>query len=67
MADHDDCRTCLAKGEAIDLRSWVEEGDLERAIGDGFGQADELVHPVLGERAAAVVSLRPFRGPPAAS
>ena len=32
----------------------VEEGDLEGAVGDGAGLADELVYPLLRECAIAV-------------
>ena len=44
----------LAEGEAVGLSPWVGEGDLEGAVGDGAGLADELVNPLLRGRAAAV-------------
>src|SRR5450631_3123981 len=47
-------RSRLAEGEAIGLSPWIEEGDLEGAVGDSAGLADELVNPPLREGAAAV-------------
>src|SRR5215471_15305206 len=44
----------LAEGEAVGLGAGVEEGDLEGAVGDGAGLADELVGPLLCEGAVAV-------------
>src|SRR5215475_4587442 len=46
------CR--LAEGEAVGLGTWIKEGDLEGAVGDGAGLADELVHPLLREGAVAI-------------
>ena len=44
----------LAEGEGVGLGPWVKEGDLDRAVGDRAGLAQELVHPLLGDRAGAV-------------
>ena len=44
----------LAEGEHVGLGARVEEGDLEGAVGDRTGLADQLVQPRLG---------RPSRGP----
>src|SRR5712691_5015827 len=44
----------LSEGEAVGLSAWIAEGDLEGAVGDGAGLADELVHPLLREGAVAV-------------
>ena len=50
----------LAKREAVGLGAWFEEADLESAVSDGAGLADELVGPLLRESAAAVgVKVRP--------
>jgi hypothetical protein len=35
--------------------AWFREGDLEGLVGDGAGLADELVYPLLGKGAVAVV------------
>jgi hypothetical protein len=39
--------TCadLAEGEGVGLDAWAEEGDLEGAVADRAGLADELVQP----------------------
>jgi hypothetical protein len=47
-------RGVLAEGEAVGLSAGFGEGDLDGAVGDGAGLADELVHPLLGEGAVAV-------------
>jgi MFS family permease len=44
----------LAEGEAVGLGPWTGEGDLEGAVGDGAALADELVHPLLRDRAVAI-------------
>ena len=44
----------LSEGEAVGLNAGVGEGDLEGAAGDGAGLADELVHPLLCDRAVAI-------------
>jgi hypothetical protein len=44
----------LPEGEAVGLNVGVGEGDLESAVGDGAGLADELVNPLLREVAVAV-------------
>src|SRR3954451_10084470 len=48
-------RAGLAEGEGVGLCAGVEEGDLERALGDRTPLADEVVQPRLGDRAVAVV------------
>ena len=45
----------LAEGEGVGLDARVEEGDLEGALADGAGLADELVQPRVGEGAVALV------------
>ncbi len=40
-------RSGLAEGERVGLGAGVEERDLEGAVGDGAGLADELVQPLL--------------------
>src|SRR5215470_9541051 len=47
-------RSGLTEGEAVGLGAWIEEGDLEDAVGDGAGLADELVNPLPRESAVAV-------------
>src|SRR5262249_5252388 len=47
-------RSGLAEGERVGVRPWVEEGDLESAVGDGAVLADELVQALLRDRAVAV-------------
>src|SRR3954466_12809196 len=44
----------LTEREGEGLRAGVEEGDLERALGDRAALADELIQPRLGDRARAV-------------
>ena len=44
----------LSEGEAVGLNARVGDGDLESAVGDGAGLADERVHPLLGDRAVAI-------------
>jgi hypothetical protein len=39
----------------VRLNARIQEGDLEGAVGDGAGLADELVQPRLGHRAVALV------------
>jgi hypothetical protein len=43
----------LAEGERIRLDAAIKEGDLEDAVGDGPGLADELVQPLFGYRSVA--------------
>ena len=43
-----------AEGEGVGLDAGVEEGDLEGAVGDGAGLADELVQSLFGRRAVAL-------------
>src|ERR1700730_4966823 len=45
----------LPEGERVRLGAGIKEGNLEGAVGDGAGLADELVYPVLREGAVAVV------------
>ena len=45
----------LAEGEGVGLDAWVEEGDLEGALADRAGLADELVQPRVGDGAVALV------------
>src|ERR687897_3743031 len=45
--------TALAEGEGVGQDAGVQEGDLEGALGDGAGLADELVQPGAGDRAVA--------------
>src|SRR3954467_14549063 len=45
----------LAERQGVGLHAGVEEGDLERALGDRALLADELVQPRLGHRAGALV------------
>src|SRR3954462_14476169 len=61
----------LTEREGVGLRARVEEGDLERVLGDRTALADELIQPRLGDRARAVVgdvvprvAGRPSRPPP---
>src|SRR5256885_17071959 len=59
--------TCpdLAEGEGVGLDAWVEEGDLEGALADRAGLADELVQPRVGDDAVALgVHGGPVRGSP---
>ena len=52
----------LAEGECVGLDAGIEEGDLEGAVGDGAGLADELVEPLFGHRSTAlVVDIGPVR------
>src|SRR5216683_8362163 len=44
----------LSESEAVGLNAGGGEGDLESAVGDGAGLADELVHPLLCDRAIAI-------------
>src|SRR6266567_4701481 len=44
----------LSDSEAVGLNTGVGEGDLESAVGDGAGLADELVYPLRGDRAVAI-------------
>src|SRR5258708_22436559 len=37
------------------LRARIQKLDLELAIGDGLGLSDQLIHPLLGDRAVALV------------
>jgi hypothetical protein len=46
----------LAEGERVDLGTRIEEGDLEGAVSYGAGLADELVQPLSGHRAVALVA-----------
>src|SRR5271165_7515193 len=50
---HGDCPV-LAEGECVGLSPGVEEGDLEGAVGDGAGLTDELIYPLLCDRAVAI-------------
>src|SRR5258706_8834809 len=51
-----------AEGERVGLDVGVEEGDLEGAVGDGAGMADELVQPLFGHRSVALaVNIDPVR------
>src|ERR1700730_18248373 len=43
----------LPEGERVRLDAGIKEGDLEGAVGDGAGLADELVYPLLREGAVA--------------
>src|SRR5512132_4096185 len=45
----------LAEGEGVGLDTGVEEGDLQGAVGDRAGLAQELVQPRLGEGAVALL------------
>ena len=45
--------TALAEGEGVGLDAGVQEGDLEGAVGDGAGLADQLVQPGVGDCAVA--------------
>src|SRR6266496_2104484 len=45
----------LAEGECVGLNARIEEGDLECVLGDGATLADELVEPLFGHRAVALV------------
>jgi len=47
-------RTELAEGERVGGHARGEERDLEGALGDPFGLADELVQPLPGDRAVAL-------------
>src|SRR5919204_316151 len=49
--------TCadLAEGEGVGVDAWVEESDLEGALADRAGLADELVQPWFGDSAGALV------------
>jgi len=52
----------LAEGERVGLGARVEEGDLEGAVGNRAGLADELVQPLFGHHPAAlVVDVGPVR------
>ena len=42
----------LAEGEAVGLSAWADEGDLEGALSDRAGLADELVYPLLRKNAS---------------
>jgi hypothetical protein len=44
----------LAEGERVGLGAGGGEGDLDGAVGDGAGVADELVQPLLRDGAVAV-------------
>src|SRR6266571_1501455 len=44
----------LSESEAVGLNAGVGEGDLESAVGDGAWLVDELVHPLLGDRAVTI-------------
>lgn len=53
----------LAEGKREGLHAGFEEGDLEGAVGDGALLPDELVEPLLGDRAVALaVSVRSVGG-----
>ena len=55
------CRS--AEGEGVDPDARVQEGDLERAVVDRVGLADELVQPRSGGRAVSpVVHVDPASG-----
>src|SRR5919112_4982155 len=72
--------TALAEGEGVGLDTGIREGDLEGALGDGAGLADQLVQPRVGDHAMALVvevgavggarglvvdpHLEPYRRPP---
>ena len=45
----------LAEGKCAGLDPGIEEGDLDGAVGDGVGLANELVQPLFGHRALALV------------
>ena len=45
----------LAEGEGVGLDARIQEGDLEGALGDRAGLADELVQPRFGQGAVALV------------
>src|SRR5829696_9163967 len=45
----------LAEGEGVGVDAWVEEGDLEGALADQAGLADELVQAWFGDGAVALV------------
>jgi hypothetical protein len=52
----------LAEGERVGLDPGTEEGDLEGAVRDGAGLADELVQPLVSHRPVAlVVDVDPVR------
>ena len=46
-------RPGLTEGEGVGLDAGVEEGDLEGALDDGAGPADELAEPRFGDPAVA--------------
>jgi hypothetical protein len=46
-------RTGLSEGECVDLGARIGKCDLEGAVDDGTGLADDLVQPLFGRRSAA--------------